>query len=324
MSLAAQNNTIEDDVLADFQSQHMGFLNCLFDAYLITDIDGHVQRFNKQLFQLISAEDKKNLVRKKMVHFDDLFAMKAGKETLNMKYFLEKEKEGRLSEITGKNSEDKSFNFWVSYLPIYSGEALQGCLIILRDLTIESELHFKYEDKSKQASRDGLTGLYNRRFLEETITNDIYLRELDSVGVIMIDIDHFKDINDNEGHQAGDFILQEVANDINKGFRKDDLKFRYGGEEFLVISPRMPLDIAYQSADKVRQMIEQRDFEFEGRRLKVTISVGVSIKTLHDEWQKAISVADQALYHSKSSGRNRVSLPDDLPTEGKSQVNKLA
>jgi diguanylate cyclase (GGDEF)-like protein len=122
----------------------------------------------------------------------------------------------------------------------------------------------------------------------------------------MIDIDHFKDINDTYGHLAGDSVLRELAWILQKRLRPDDELGRYGGEEFCAILPETPLDGATRIAEELRTMVEQHSFVVEGERIKVTISIGAA------ELQKGMDLkgfyksADELLYQAKRAGRNRV------------------
>ena len=129
------------------------------------------------------------------------------------------------------------------------------------------------------------------------------------LSVIMGDIDHFKKINDKYGHPAGDYVIKTVATLMQKSYRKTDVVCRYGGEEFLIILPASDLDGAAIASDKVRQLIESYNFEFDGITIPVHISSGVAQLIVGQESGKdAVARADAALYHSKQNGRNQVSL----------------
>ena len=125
----------------------------------------------------------------------------------------------------------------------------------------------------------------------------------------MGDIDHFKKINDKYGHPTGDYVIKTVAQIISKSVRRTDVVCRYGGEEFLVILPASNLEGSAVAAEKIRHSIECHNFEFEGQKIQVTMSLGVSqLDVGHESGKDAIARADAALYHSKHSGRNHVSL----------------
>ncbi len=163
-----------------------------------------------------------------------------------------------------------------------------------------------------QAIRDPLTGLFNRRYMEETLEREISraLRQRLIVGVIMIDLDHFKLFNDTYGHKAGDVMLKEVGRFLQTNVRKDDIACRYGGEEFIVIMIGASHDIIYQRADYLRKSVKNINPEYEGNVLKnITLSIGVAIYPDHGETgESIIHAADMALYKSKHDGRDRVTI----------------
>lgn len=169
------------------------------------------------------------------------------------------------------------------------------------------------------SATDQLTGLKNRRFLDQVLDDEVircrrYQRNL---GVLMVDIDHFKRFNDTWGHLAGDACLRAVATCIRAGLRSpSDRLARYGGEEFCVVLPETAHDGASTVAERIRQMVEALEFRWEEQVINVTISIGGCVRVPQDEdtREKLIAWADEALYHAKQSGRNRVCLADDTVT----------
>jgi diguanylate cyclase (GGDEF)-like protein len=157
---------------------------------------------------------------------------------------------------------------------------------------------------------DSLTQVFNRRFFMERIRQEVKRvnRYGSSVSVLMIDIDHFKQVNDKHGHQAGDTILSGVAGLIKQRLRETDVLARYGGEEFVMIATPMELSGAVTLAERIRSLVEDAEFEHGGRRIKVTISIGVSswMPAMKDNFEELIRLADDALYGAKEEGRNRV------------------
>jgi diguanylate cyclase (GGDEF)-like protein len=155
---------------------------------------------------------------------------------------------------------------------------------------------------------DGLTDLSNKKQLDTVLIKEIprALRHARQLSLLMIDIDHFKDINDTYGHLAGDSVLRELASLLTKRLRPDDELGRYGGEEFCAILPETSLEGAIRIAEELRQLVEQHAFMVEGEQIKVTISIGVT------ELKKGMDVkafykgADEMLYQAKRSGRNKV------------------
>ena len=167
-----------------------------------------------------------------------------------------------------------------------------------------------YEHKLVEMNvKDGLTGIYNRRFLESKLQEEFsrhkrYSREF---SFIMFDIDHFKHVNDEYGHQCGDFIIQSVCTRVTSIIRNIDIFARYGGEEFCCMLPETPLKGGLHVAERFRKAIEDQENKFNDLNVKVTISLGVS--ELREDISSAemlMKKADDALYRAKNGGRNRV------------------
>jgi two-component system cell cycle response regulator len=163
---------------------------------------------------------------------------------------------------------------------------------------------------SRMAITDALTGLYNRRHLDERLDEmfEHSLRLHEPLSVAMFDIDHFKKVNDTYGHQVGDAVLAQFAQLLKHVARDIDRIGRYGGEEFMVLLPGTVLDAGVTFAKRARQEVETYQFEYEGGALKSTISAGVASfphPKVHTR-QQLVKAADDALYVAKSLGRNRV------------------
>jgi diguanylate cyclase (GGDEF)-like protein len=163
---------------------------------------------------------------------------------------------------------------------------------------------------ASQSVRDPLTGLFNRRYLEETLQREIARagRQGASIGVVMADIDHFKHFNDTWGHEAGDRVLNEVAQLLKSGVRTGDIASRYGGEEFTLVLIGSSLEDAAARADKIREHIQSLVVPYRDRELgPVTLSLGVACFPAHGVTvADLLRTADGALYRAKSEGRNRV------------------
>jgi diguanylate cyclase (GGDEF)-like protein len=161
--------------------------------------------------------------------------------------------------------------------------------------------------------RDPLTGLFNRRYLEETLGRELprARRRGESVGVILLDLDHFKRLNDTFGHDAGDFVLNRMGELLAHASRGSDIACRFGGEEFALVLPGASLDTARKRAEAIRAGFEALDVEFEGRKIgPLTLSAGVAaISPESEDWSTALQQADRALYAAKQAGRNRVLAP---------------
>ncbi len=169
-----------------------------------------------------------------------------------------------------------------------------------------SQLFREVKDNSL---RDGLTGCYNRTHTLEVIGTELRRarRSHQPMSLIMLDIDHFKQINDRHGHLCGDGVLATVGARMRESLRGSDLKCRYGGEEFLVLLPETPIEGARRVAETLRRAFADRAFQWKDERLQITASFGVSV-TLPSETdtQALIGRADQALYQAKHAGRNCV------------------
>jgi diguanylate cyclase (GGDEF)-like protein len=166
----------------------------------------------------------------------------------------------------------------------------------------------EYMERIKQAShKDYLTDLYNRRYFFESgqLLYANALRRHLSIAVAMLDLDHFKQINDTYGHKAGDTVLQHVASLLKNRFRQTDIVARFGGEEFCVIVSNMELDTVIDLLNNVRVMIAQADIEVDTHRLRVTVSIGVCCR-LKTSLEAMVNEADAMLYQAKKQGRNRV------------------
>lgn len=161
----------------------------------------------------------------------------------------------------------------------------------------------------KLASLDPLTGAFNRRRLEEEASRlqARSIRTGDPMTVVMIDVDHFKKVNDRYGHQVGDEVLRHVAKTIGMAIREDDYFARYGGEEFCILLPTTTEDAAYVLGERLRQLYADNAFLFNGQRLRSTISIGIADSVdVGAEFKLLIQAADKALYQAKQSGRNLV------------------
>jgi diguanylate cyclase (GGDEF)-like protein len=160
------------------------------------------------------------------------------------------------------------------------------------------------------ATVDGLTGLRNRRWLDDAFARQLArtVRVGEPASLLMIDIDRFKELNDRFGHLAGDAVLCRVAQSLAKNLRPRDLLARYGGEEFAVLLPETDSDEAFVIAERLRTAAEGGGDELGGERLPAaTVSAGVATAHLSDSLPALLSLADEALYRAKERGRNRVS-----------------
>lgn len=167
-----------------------------------------------------------------------------------------------------------------------------------------------------EVGRDTLTQLFNRRFLGAILKREIELCRRRQIGfaVLMIDVDHFKGINDQYGHETGDQVLQQIATHLMNSARAGDFVFRYGGEEFLIVLAEVDQAMAVRVAEKLRKRIEEAEMLLANdRRLRVTVSIGVAASDGHPDYERIVERADAALYQAKRDGRNRARGLDETP-----------
>jgi diguanylate cyclase (GGDEF)-like protein len=165
-----------------------------------------------------------------------------------------------------------------------------------------------YQAALKSAQIDGLTGTNNRAALDQTMLRELELarRHHHAMSFLILDVDHFKVINDTYGHSAGDYVLRSMVTCIKECLRSCDMLFRYGGEEFALLLSETEVEGAQQVAERVRQAIESYPFVFNGKDIIVTVSIGIACLNSRDNVERLFNKADAALYQAKAAGRNRV------------------
>lgn len=243
------------------------------------------------------------------------------------------EKTDLLADKTEIHSEktvhlDSSHYLDVRVTPLYDkNHLLSGRLMVFRDITewkqVEKSLR-QVNDKlqgqlieigllqsrlREQAIRDPLTNVFNRRYLEETLDRELSraARENYPVCIIMMDIDHFKQVNDTYGHEAGDLVLKAIADMLSEQCRRGDFACRYGGEEFVVVMPNISLDTAYERAENLRRSLTLLRVPYEYYSLNVTISMGIACYPENGQSREAtLRAADQAMYAAKEAGRDHI------------------
>ncbi len=160
---------------------------------------------------------------------------------------------------------------------------------------------------------DSLTGLYNRKKLDDILSDQLarFKRNQRPFTVLMLDIDHFKELNDNYGHLAGDLVLESVARTLSNSIRNIDFAARYGGEEFVIVLPETALSAARDMAERILIQVRDASYQFNDQLIAVTLSIGVANSHVGDESADAVLArADRMLYEAKRAGRNRVHCTD--------------
>lgn len=185
-----------------------------------------------------------------------------------------------------------------------------GAALVLKYVSLDPCDERFQREMFERAVRDNLTGLYNRAYFLEQVGPlcDRNIQQDLGLAILMVDIDRFKLINDEYGHDAGDTVLREVARVLRESTRLEDLVARYGGEEFVFALPVANLDQAVERAERIRIQLAQRTIQAGDRPLRMTVSIGLSCNL--SGWPRTISglisAADEALYEAKLNGRNRV------------------
>lgn len=217
-----------------------------------------------------------------------------------------------------------------AYIPVFWGSHEQladlvvpavfflgACFVLVVNfLSLETTRDVRHMSVLEQESiTDPLMGIYNRRYLERRLTTEVARasRYGMPLSVLLLDIDHFKPINDSYGHQVGDVVLAELAQLIVNTVRTTDIVTRYGGEEIMVMAPSTPLKTAANLAERLRKIIEHRPFDVPAKlnrkpkALHITVSVGVACFGQNaNDFQSLIQSTDEALYRAKKKGRNCV------------------
>ncbi len=306
-----------DQLLSSIPVSRHVLIEGLDDGILVVDSLGHVVDQNQAVSQ-----------------FTDYVLCSRGSQIEQVFYrfpnVTEALKDGEKSQIELVNPDSGVRSMLVRIKPLFLSTGLRnGTLIVLHDfserylnrLELEAanqilreqlvEIELLQTRLADQVVRDPLTGLFNRRYLEETLPREIArsIRHGFPLTVAMIDIDHFKNINDRYGHHAGDLFLAGIGKLFNTGIRQEDFVCRYGGEEFLAVFPGLPEEASIARMEELRRAFEMQVVSFQDHELRCTFSAGIAVSPRHGQTSEAlIDAADQALYEAKNRGRNRIHL----------------
>ena len=267
------------------------------DAVLVFDPEMRLVDFNKRCSALFDNVNKKNIGRDIKELFNDFpVILKAVSGEILPETVFSCEEENKLL----------SFKFLLQQLSGRKGRTV-GSILTFHDVTEQKKLMAELENL---AAIDSLTGIFNRRQLlwQAEVELKRSERKSEPVSMMMIDIDHFKLVNDTYGHQCGDLVLQEFTKIAEKNVRGIDIFGRYGGEEFVIVMPETGKAAAMEISERLRVKTEEMIVKCKGRNINITVSIGLS-----GNWEldrvlidKLIGEADKALYKAKQSGRNRV------------------
>lgn len=197
-------------------------------------------------------------------------------------------------------------------------QRLEAKLKLLQERLNEMEAEVKesrlaIEEQKRKATHDPLTGLPNRDAYQARLEEELVRRHRygGNLSLVVCDVDHFKNINDNYGHLAGDRVLKLISRTLRKNLRDIDFIARFGGEEFVILMPETQASDACSAAEKLRTSIEQSPFNFRKERVPVTMSFGISEFKALESPDVVFERADKALYQAKDGGRNRCQLAGD-------------
>jgi diguanylate cyclase (GGDEF)-like protein len=196
--------------------------------------------------------------------------------------------------------------------PLHDGDRVRlGSAVTLRFQVVTRQEHLALVRVFESSVRDGLTGAWNRRYLDERLLGELGFakRHSAALAVVLVDIDHFKKVNDTHGHQIGDAVLKATAETMRSTIRVEDVLARYGGEEFLVIARGLDLARGVQLGERLRIVAERHPVVIDGTSIPRTISAGVATVACCGEDrspQSLLRLADERLYRAKAEGRNRV------------------
>lgn len=242
------------------------------------------------------------------------------------------ESEEQLTCIETFITPEETFYYWTVKIPMRNDQGeIDSYIGISTDITDQkrlenqvreynaqlqqtiSEINHLKDELQQQATHDALTGLYNRRFIEEHANLNFTDPTRGPTSLLMIDVDHFKTVNDRLGHKTGDEILKLLANVMTNESRCNDLVCRYGGEEFLILLPNTPIDASFQKAEWLRKRYEQAVNKHFPEAKGNSISIGVAGSPGHgNHFETLCQAADKALYKAKQQGRNRTIIAKNL------------
>lgn len=286
-------------------------LQALPDAVFLSDLQGNIRYISPRGLSMFAAQTPEDIVGRNIMGLiapqelataEKRFARVIRGEAVGLREYLFLRNDGSTFHLELNST----------LLP-GKNDASSRIMFVGRDISdrkkIESELQLAHERLQYQATRDPLTDLFNRRYLEETLERELTrcLREELPLSVILMDLDFFKTINDTHGHKAGDIMLQAMARLLQASTRGEDIACRYGGEEFVVILPSAAPMHAIARAESWRRAFEALRLPYEKHVLSGTVSCGIATFPLHGTDSDALlRAADQALYEAKAEGRNRV------------------
>lgn len=275
-------------------------------GYLTIDADGYIKRVNRALTGLVGFN--KNEMLEKM-QLTDLLSDPNSIKLINDESIDQTPNKIRNKRLHIKHKDGHLIPAVCSLTPRFSGS---GALILSRCSVQDFSEQAEMEDAlKKQARTDPLTGVYNRRYFREIATRELSNTSMkpSPVSVLLIDIDHFKQINDAYGHSEGDVALISITKSCAEKLRKTDILARFGGEEFVALMPGATQAEAQQKAEEIREYIANTNIHLSnGTSIQITVSIGVAAMSERDisQLDALLNLADTRLYRAKNAGRNQV------------------
>ena len=303
------------DVSVDFQSStfHKKLLDNLFDGVYFVDRGRRIRYWNhgaERLTGYIADEAVgRRCCENFLCHMDEKGTLLCDGQcplTKAMETGLVQE-----SEVSMRNKSGERVFVCVRVSPISdAGGKVIGATEVFTEVTARTRIESRVRRLEQLAFMDELTHLPNRRFMEVRLRQKLeLLREFGkSAGVLMIDVDHFKKVNDTFGHQSGDEALRAVSNTLVRAVRSIDIVGRWGGEEFLVILVGIRPDRLHMIAERCRTFVGEMPLSKGEQRFQVTVSIGATLLAEKDSAESAVRRADELLYKSKAAGRNRTTV----------------
>ncbi|SCZ56290.1 sensor domain-containing diguanylate cyclase [Thiohalomonas denitrificans] len=292
--------------LRESEYRFMEVVGTAAEGLLLLDSDGLLLFMNQEAERLLgwsSAElANKNIHQLIHLHHQEPVPLKE----CGVQRALAEEGTQRVEEDTFIRKDGSRLPVSYAAAPMVRGGRITGVVVVFQDITERKRLR---DELRYQATHDVLTGLVNRVELERCLVQEIERAERYQhfLSVLMVDLDHFKAVNDTYGHRTGDAVLKAFATRLNEHARRTDTVVRYGGEEFLLVLPETPIEAAMALAERLRVSLNEKPLAVPGVNQTLTASIGVAAYPTHGTTDsELLRAADGAMYAAKQSGRNRI------------------
>lgn len=293
--------------LRDAKQKLIDIADSMNEGVLVLNREGTLGFMNREAECLLGYDFKELSQNPQNIYITLRVQSEEGDEKSIIRRACDNGERTHLDDATLKAKDGNQFPISLTLSPLHSEQGNKGTVILFHDISERKKVE---KELLEMALHDRLTGLYNRRSFDDKMENEIKRTERydKNLSLLMIDIDHFKKINDTYGHQAGDEVLKKLATVIVKCIRNSDYAARYGGEEFTVILPETTLEQAAVMAERIREAIATTQFTLLSHtdKIHLTVSIGLSTYRENSSVEELINAADTALYKAKKSGRNQV------------------